>query len=858
MSLPPEVTDTRLWRRIVDRTDLVATIQELRRTATAFADTVARDLPGFTDHSIRHFDALWGIADIILTISESEALTGAEAFVLGTTFYLHDIGMAMAGTPEGRSRIELSSEYSRALARFSLPDAKCPSPKDAALAEAVRKQHAHLCVELATRPIPGTSKFLIELPSVRDLFGHTAGLVAASHHWSLEKLDDEFGRTGIVPIASSTIDRAYVACLLRVIDYAHINQQRAEPIDRLFRRKMSEESVTHWRAQEHIQGPYRAATELTYSTASPVTDIDSWWLFYEMLHGLDQEVRLVERYLAARTASKGRFSLAGVRGAGSPEECAQYIKTDGFEPIDIKVTAGSIERLVRLLGSETLYGRHPYVPIRELIQNANDAVTLRHVESQDVPSIPILLTVTAGPQPTLEIVDKGVGMTRAVVTDHLLAIASDYWGSARFQVDFPVSAKEGFRHAGRFGVGFLSTFMLGDVVEIQTERRGHGRLGVQIRGLSQRGQLRITDPTGHIGTSVKIALKEPPDDLATIARTVRTLCPMIENTIRIEHSDAQQSIAAGWWRTLPVAEFLDVLDENEHVLTPNDTPKHVRNLELQISAFDTILDGTRTRTDVVPERWREDPPETIDSEGHYRFIADPLRSTVFLCSHGFLIKTIDVPGFTGIFDSDKFEPDVKRADIQNLDSDEIWDIARRGVEDGVVEILDGLASARFSARWIRFVSICVSRYGYSVGRRTNLQWIPIVNRSGDLSHLNAAEFVERVKGASVVRLSYGLHPSSALEEWSNVDESDLCLVLDHRNDPQVRRPHRERDETVQGRLKEYWKDFRTATSLTAVLVLIAEGWDQKYSRIANVGSWTFEQSWVLGDIRRTEVGQSTT
>ena len=83
---------------------------------------------------------------------------------------------------------------------------------------------------------------------------------------------------------------------------------------RAFRPPMESESLTHWLAQEQVDGPDRDGADLVYRAATPVCDVDAWWLYYEMLRGLDAEIRAVRRYLDRRSGSLGRLSLQGVRG----------------------------------------------------------------------------------------------------------------------------------------------------------------------------------------------------------------------------------------------------------------------------------------------------------------------------------------------------------------------------------------------------------------------------------------------------------------------------------------------------------------------------------------------------------------
>jgi hypothetical protein len=439
-------------------------------------------------------DALWGIADQVLTESELEALSYGEAFLLVCGFYLHDIGMAYAATAEGLERIRSSPQYASFKARAT-PELRADSSFNArALAYAVRTLHANAATELAVEPVPGTEIYLFEKFSVRGEWAATCGRIAASHHWDLEKVERELGYMEVVPLPGNRSgDIGYVASLLRLIDYAHINRDRAYSIDRAFRQPMEPESLIHWVAQEHVDGPNRDGADLVYRAAVPIVNVDAWWLYYEMLKGLDNEIRTVRRYLDRRASSHGRLSLQGVRGVTSPEEAAVFVPTAGFLPIEINLRTGSIERLVQLLAGESLYGPEPMAAVREHIQNCQDAVMLKTAIASSnfdkaALSIPIRVAIrTTDSTPTLEVTDLGVGMTRKLMTDYLISIASDYWTS-QFHTDFPAVTVRGFEPAGKFGIGFLSVFMLGDEVTVESNRDGGERFSLQLHGVGRRGR----------------------------------------------------------------------------------------------------------------------------------------------------------------------------------------------------------------------------------------------------------------------------------------------------------------------------------------------------------------------------------
>ena len=511
MGLPQNILDSKLYSKLAEDRALEHILIDMRSVVASYAKTTIRTVPNFTDHTVSHMDALWVVSEQVLTQAEIQQLTPAEAFLLGTGFYLHDIGMAYAATKDGLEKIKESKEYKAFIAR--LPEANRTSSESEAkaVAVAVRQLHADAANELATNKIPGTDRYFFEAQTVRDAWGAICGKIASSHHWSISQLEDNFGKQQILPLdGSRKADPLYISCCLRLIDYAHINKERASSLDRAFRLPLDSESLPHWLAQENINGPVRDDNSLVYSSSQPITDVEAWWLYYEMLHGLDNEIRSVQKLLNQRKEGLKRISLSGVRGGSSPEEAAIHIPTSGFLPIEVNLRTGSIDKLVELLAGETLYGPNPMAAVRELIQNARDAVMLKAAaigNSGNPHPVPVAITLnTNANTPILEILDHGIGMTKMVMKDYLIAIASDYWTS-QFARDFPEVAEKGFQNAGKFGIGFLSVFMLGNDVSVESNRAGGERYHLSLKGVGRRGELHVKQSPEGSGTAIRIKLK---------------------------------------------------------------------------------------------------------------------------------------------------------------------------------------------------------------------------------------------------------------------------------------------------------------------------------------------------------------
>jgi len=111
-------------------------------------------------------DALWSVADKVLTEEEIRLLTLGETFLLAVSLYLHDIGMALACNKEGLEKIRASSPFKEFLERAAHGERAGTSDdvkgglEAQAVAYAVRKLHAEAALDLATRVVPGSNDIL--------------------------------------------------------------------------------------------------------------------------------------------------------------------------------------------------------------------------------------------------------------------------------------------------------------------------------------------------------------------------------------------------------------------------------------------------------------------------------------------------------------------------------------------------------------------------------------------------------------------------------------------------------------------------------------------------------------------------
>ncbi|MBO0767825.1 MAG: HSP90 family protein [Solirubrobacterales bacterium] len=150
---------------------------------------------------------------------------------------------------------------------------------------------------------------------------------------------------------------------------------------------------------------------------------------------------------------------------------------------------------VDLRGVVDLLSHHlyasPRVYVRELLQNAVDAISARRLIEEFSPKV----TIDTG-DGTLAISDNGIGLTEPEVHELLATI-----GRSSKQDDLGFARRE---FLGQFGIGLLSCFMVADQVRVLT-RSARGGSTVQWTGFGDgRYQVAPAPQRAEVGTTVSL------------------------------------------------------------------------------------------------------------------------------------------------------------------------------------------------------------------------------------------------------------------------------------------------------------------------------------------------------------------
>jgi molecular chaperone HtpG len=223
-----------------------------------------------------------------------------------------------------------------------------------------------------------------------------------------------------------------------------------------------------------------------------------------------------------------------------------------------------VKQLLKLM-IHSLYS-HKEIFLRELISNASDALDKLRFEALAKPELleggaELAIRIEADKDArTIAIIDNGIGMSRTEAIENLGTIARS--GTAEFLSRLTGDQQKDAQLIGQFGVGFYSSFIVAERVEVFSRRAGEGAsAGVhwQSRG---DGEFTVADvELPERGTRIVLHLKEGEEDFADEFR-IRSLVRKYSDHIafpvrmRVERDEKDKKSQGAEYETINHAQAL--------------------------------------------------------------------------------------------------------------------------------------------------------------------------------------------------------------------------------------------------------------------------------------------------------------
>lgn len=344
------------------------------------------------------------------------------------------------------------------------------------------------------------------------------GRICKSHTLHASELTAANGFRYDEDIATFPVNTVYLALVLRLADILDFDRERTP--DELYRtiHFTSPVSLREWSNHRSVDG-WRIGSELIRFTINCERP-EYHRAVLRFMDWIDHELQASQIALRQFPRQVERYQLP------LPEKVSRErikAKNDAYIYHDLEFSL-SRDEVVKLLMGKELYGS-PSLCIRELIQNALDA--LRHRKAimkrdekveWDLGNVQLEHTVDSQGREVLRCSDNGVGMDEEIICRFLVRAGRSYYRSPAFEQERAsfVAAGADFDPCSRFGIGFMSCFMLGDQITIRTRRYGGSRRGlgkplvVEINGLNGLVVFRSGLDTQMAGTTVEITGRPKP------------------------------------------------------------------------------------------------------------------------------------------------------------------------------------------------------------------------------------------------------------------------------------------------------------------------------------------------------------
>lgn len=520
--------------------DVRATLQKCMPNIDRILSSGGSSPLNFTLHDSGHaFRVAQRMAEIIPS-DVFPKLSTYELALLLLSAYLHDIGM----TPEVR---RVQALYTLLLTNDAqdLPETEQtefrkwldenragtspPLASDTANSETYKLANEIIAYYSRSRHVDWGEEWIrLNLASLTlgTYVGWVADLVllCRSHHEYYNELKKESFNPRPVGSPSVMVHLRYLAVVLRVADVLELDPERTSAVI-LRHRDIPTSSLIYWWKDQELSVRLEGSRVVVWArprSAQIHKAVDI------TIHDIDVELSLSRR-LADEThfetcpgltaALPHRWDLSPASHSDIRPREDSYVYIDGsFRP--------DTQKLLQLLSGVELYGSK-LVAVREVLQNAFDAVREKIAYERlsrtnatnpslgmalaELNRVDLRVDVSADGA-WLTSVDTGVGMTKAMIQDHLLVSGV----SSRHDVlDLERKCRQaGFTlgRTGQFGIGVLSYFMLADRVIIKTRRSqepgdGDGEGWVfETEGVGSFGELR-RDPNIAPGTEVRLHLR---------------------------------------------------------------------------------------------------------------------------------------------------------------------------------------------------------------------------------------------------------------------------------------------------------------------------------------------------------------
>lgn len=550
------VEETRLWRTLSESSDsdakaMASNVASLCQEASDRMKAMYGYAPQYTLHDDRHLLRVTELMACVLG-SELDQLNIVELALLVLSAFFHDQGMvpleteiASLGQNEefrlfkdnwlvehpnyGETATQMASahvdEGHRQTLAFRLAELD-----SAMLTDFLRITHGCRSDEFVRSSYQSDRRLEIQGVALSAILGK----LCLSHTLPSDDLTPAKGFRYDEQVGRFTVNLPFLAAVLRLADILDFDRDRTPEVLLKNIHFTSDVSIREWETHRSVEGWSISDTRIRFTIRCSHPAYESAARKY--MDWIDVELTACQAVCQNQPRSIDGYQL----------RLPSKVDRSRIGPLDNAYRAHDLEfslsrnEIVRLLMTDKLYGRE-HLCIRELLQNSLDALRYRKALFREAGTgwdggrIHFRHYVDSDGFEVLQCTDNGTGMDDDIIQNHFVRVGRSYYRSPFFDQERNRLKQSGsdFDPCSKFGIGFMSCFMLGDRITIATRKDyGQGRewgppLVIEIHGLSGLLIVRQGNDSQAVGTTVTIVCRQKPSFLDSWTDKVQ-LCRVLK------------------------------------------------------------------------------------------------------------------------------------------------------------------------------------------------------------------------------------------------------------------------------------------------------------------------------------------
>lgn len=442
-------TDLEIYKKIKDKR-LKASIDFIINNITPIQNSINALFPNFTMHDMDH---CYRVASLMEKLTDGKSFNDFEYALMILTSYLHDIGMSYSN--DDRVNIIKGHEDSNDISFQGI--LRVVNDEDCAIKDFIRRTHHKRVEKFLNKEFDKTS---LGAHLYLDHIDYSKQIIdlcqAHGEDFSfILKLSRDFC------IGEYKTNLRFMAALLRLADLIEIDIQRTPPIMYIINNPQGFSEI-EWEKHfsisgyEHIRN-YKDKMQICFhgKCSNPIV----YRNYLNYISYIESEINSIDDKLNNEGDEKYSLPLY--------KYVYNNVEASGFSFVDLKLNL-DYSKITNLLMGEHIY-KNKKVGLRELLQNSIDSCNLmkekalNYYQDNFINYQPQIKIEFSQKNNYIKIIDNGTGMNLNIIKKYFLNVGMSYYQSNDYKYE-----NNKYSAIGKFGIGFLSCFLLSNDVNVTT------------------------------------------------------------------------------------------------------------------------------------------------------------------------------------------------------------------------------------------------------------------------------------------------------------------------------------------------------------------------------------------------------